>query len=371
MSKEEVEPSEGERCFQCGGEGEVAGPTASGWADCATCGGPARQPAAQAEPARRGLQTNGPSAAVRMQRQEDDRAIMNALAEAEREEPMQRRKTVEQMKAEGRHVSAGRAPFVSYPYETLESVRETYWADRAQELEALFQRTHNVHASWVAKAQQVDALKAENEKLKAAYAELRAYDAKAGPYEEALEKLSALTAEAERMRSENDALKARLLRVAESFPDEVYQADVEEALKNVTGNFVDAEGRAMTATAEAERLRSEVAELNHVIAQNQATYRANTEDLRAEVKLLKDCCADWEEHHALQVKAIRERDAALAALVDALKSYVEYKGLEHDDPCPEDDTCECSDVLALSREFDAALRLLGREPTGSEESSST
>lgn len=46
--------------------------------------GPARQPAAPAEPAKRGLQTNGPSAAVRMQRQEEDGAVMNAPAEWER-----------------------------------------------------------------------------------------------------------------------------------------------------------------------------------------------------------------------------------------------------------------------------------------------
>lgn len=87
-----------------------------------------------------------------------------AASEGERKEPMQRRKTVAQARAEGLDVTPGRGPQVrvrSGPAthnETLESVRETYWADRAQELEALFQRTHNVHADWVRQAQKVGPL---------------------------------------------------------------------------------------------------------------------------------------------------------------------------------------------------------------------
>lgn len=50
--------------------------------------------------------------------------------------------------------------------------------------------------------------------------------------------------------------------------------------------------------------------------------------------------------------------AALRRLTDALCSYVNLKGLEHDDPCPEDDTCECVVQQALSEALDSALLLL-------------
>jgi len=43
------------------------------------------------------------------------------------------------------------------------------------------------------------------------------------------------------------------------------------------------------------------------------------------------------------------------ALVDALCAYVEDRGLEHDQDCPEDDTCECPLVRALSKALDAAV----------------
>lgn len=59
---------------------------------------------------------------------------------------------------------------------------------------------------------------------------------------------------------------------------------------------------------------------------------------------------------------------ALFGLVEALKAYVDWNGLEHrtavDDgvgglcPCPEDDTCDCPEVLALSEALGQAMARL-------------
>lgn len=101
-----------------------------------------------------------------------------------------------------------------------------FWERKARDLEAQLaaanaERDHwkrcydGAHADRDDLFAKLAAANAENERLKAerddwrgkaasasaAYVELRAFDAKAGPYEEALEKLSALTAESERLRS--------------------------------------------------------------------------------------------------------------------------------------------------------------------------
>ena len=43
-------------------------------------------------------------------------------------------------------------------------------------------------------------------------------------------------------------------------------------------------------------------------------------------------------------------------LTKALCAYVKMYGLQHENDCPEDDTCECSLVLALSNALDDALK---------------
>ena len=53
-----------------------------------------------------------------------------------------------------------------------------------------------------------------------------------------------------------------------------------------------------------------------------------------------------------------ERDAILvaaSAMRAALSEHVHVHGFEHEDDCPEDDTCACPLVLAVN-EADAALR---------------
>lgn len=149
-----------------------------------------------------------------------------AASEGEREEPMQRRKTVEQMKAAGRHVSAGRAPFVTYPYETLESVRETYWAERCAEAESALSAlsASQARVGELERKHRTDLLS-----IQESLAPIR--DAKepwpaadianevAGYVHQTIdleEKLSAATAENERLRSKAEAIANSLDLVCDS-----------------------------------------------------------------------------------------------------------------------------------------------------------
>lgn len=45
--------------------------------------------------------------------------------------------------------------------------------------------------------------------------------------------------------------------------------------------------------------------------------------------------------------------ADIAAKDKAMRDYFEWHGAEHDDGCPQDDTCECPRVVQLNRAFGA------------------
>lgn len=52
----------------------------------------------------------------------------------------------------------------------------------------------------------------------------------------------------------------------------------------------------------------------------------------------------------------------LTGLVGALKAYVVEYGVRHLDGCPEDDTCDCALVLAVSKALDAGINQVERTP---------
>lgn len=97
-----------------------------------------------------------------------------------------RRKTVAQATAEGAHVEPGRAPWTRSPYETLESERETYWADKAEaliaenaDLRTELDRLRNL----IGYEDPVHVVEAENAELRA---QLSLIEASARPFTEPL-----------------------------------------------------------------------------------------------------------------------------------------------------------------------------------------
>jgi len=53
---------------------------------------------------------------------------------------------------------------------------------------------------------------------------------------------------------------------------------------------------------------------------------------------------------------VERLEAVLCQMFDAFSGYIEYHGVDHEDPdCPEYDTCECALVGAVNEAFAAAL----------------
>lgn len=59
----------------------------------------------------------------------------------------------------------------------------------------------------------------------------------------------------------------------------------------------------------------------------------------------------------LAVSVDADTKAILVRMHDAMSAYFEHYGAEHEDGCPEDDTCECELVGAVNEAFAAALRI--------------